>query len=197
MEEQIFMYVVLPILIFCARIVDVSLGTIRLIFVSKGEKLLSAILGFFEVIIWLLAITRIMDNLSNFVAYIAYGLGFAVGTYVGICAEQKILIGKVIVRIVTSKDSKDLVGTLRRLKYTFTALGVDGPNGEVKSIHVIIHKKDLSKLISCLMEYDKKAYYTVEDVKIVGEYAPEKDSDIVNDQIVLDQKKQEDMSKEN
>ena len=180
MEGQLFLYVILPFLIFCARIIDVSLGTIRLIFVSKGEKMLASVLGFFEVIIWLLAITKIMDNLKNPIAYIAYGLGFSVGTYVGIFIEQKMHIGKVIVRIVTSKDSKDFVATLRKSRYTFTALGVDGPDGQVKSIHVIIHKKDLYKLIGYLLEYDSKAYYTVEDVNIVSEYNTSRNPDIAD-----------------
>lgn len=173
-DEQIITLVVVPVLILISRIVDVSLGTVRLIFVAKGEKLLAAVLGFFEVLVWLLAITRIMDNLTNVYAYIAYASGFAIGTYLGIVIERKISVGKVIVRVVTSKDAKDLVTELREKRYTFTCIGVDGPDGEVQSLHVIIHKKDLSRLIEYVLKYDKDSFYTVEDVNIVTEHRASK-----------------------
>ena len=88
-SPEILTYVVLPFLIFCARICDVTLGTIRVIFISKGVKYLAPLIGFFEVIIWLLAIGQVMNNLTNFVAYIAYGTGFASGTYIGMIIEEK------------------------------------------------------------------------------------------------------------
>ena len=70
-------YVILPVMIFCARICDVTMGTIRVIFISKGIRYLAPVIGFFEVIIWLLAIGQVMNNLTNAVSYIAYGAGFA------------------------------------------------------------------------------------------------------------------------
>jgi uncharacterized protein YebE (UPF0316 family) len=102
------------------------------------------------------------------------------GTYLGIVLEQKILIGKVMVRVITSKDSLGLVEELRRKRYTFTCIGVDGPGGEVKSLNVIIHKKDLNKLISYIIDYDSDAFYTVEDIKVVTEhdFDQHKDKDI-------------------
>jgi uncharacterized protein YebE (UPF0316 family) len=77
LNESMVTYVFIPLLILIARIIDVSLGTIRMIFITKGEKLLASGLGFFEVLIWLVAITRIMNNLTNVYAYIAYATGFA------------------------------------------------------------------------------------------------------------------------
>ncbi|MDD1699528.1 MAG: DUF5698 domain-containing protein, partial [Methanoregula sp.] len=103
-SPEIFTYVIIPLLIFCARICDVSLGTIRVIFISKGIKYLAPIIGFFEVIIWLLAIGQVMNNLTNFVAYGAYGAGFASGTYIGMLIEEKISLGLTSVRIITKKD---------------------------------------------------------------------------------------------
>ncbi len=167
--EEFITLVAVPLLILIARVIDVTMGTVRLIFVSKGEKLLSAAIGFFEVLVWLLAITRIMDNLTNVYAYLAYASGFSIGTYLGIIIENKMLVGKVMVRFTTDKDSKAIIEELRNKRYTFTCVGVDGPNGEVKSLHVIINKKDLKKLINYITKYDEKAFYTVEDVKIVTE----------------------------
>jgi uncharacterized protein YebE (UPF0316 family) len=170
MSGEFFTLVIVPLLILVARIIDVTLGTIRMVFISKGEKFLSASLGFFEVLIWLLAITRIMDNLTNVWAYLAYASGFAIGTYLGMVIEQKLLVGKVVVDVITSKDAQQLVEELREKKYTFTCIGVDGPESGVKSLHVIIHKKDLNKLIHFITAYDPDSYYTVEDIKIVTEH---------------------------
>ena len=89
LTSPVFAFVVLPFMIFCARICDVTLGTIRVIFISKGIKYLAPIIGFFEVIIWLLAIGQVMNNLTNIVAYIAYGAGFAAGTYIGMAIEER------------------------------------------------------------------------------------------------------------
>jgi uncharacterized protein YebE (UPF0316 family) len=94
MDPTFFSFVVVPILIFFARVTDVSMDTIRIIFISKGYKGRAAILGFFEVIIWLVAITQIIQNLTNIFCYIAYGAGFATGTYVGMLIEEKFPVEK-------------------------------------------------------------------------------------------------------
>ncbi len=110
---EIFAWVILPLLIFFARICDVSLGTIRVIFISKGFKYIAPVIGFFEVIIWLLAIGQVMNNLTNVASYIAYGGGFACGTLIGMIVEEKLSIGTVTVRVITRKDATDLVAYLR------------------------------------------------------------------------------------
>ncbi len=100
---EVYNYVILPLLIAIARIMDVSVGTIRLIFVSRGYKYLAPALGFVEVIIWLLAIGQIMQQLDNFMSYIGYGAGFAMGNYIGIILVEKMSIGTVVVRIIPPK----------------------------------------------------------------------------------------------
>src|SRR5512136_1974751 len=112
-SSDLFAWVILPLLIFFARICDVSLGTIRVIFISKGIKYIAPIIGFFEVIIWLLAIGQVMNNLTNVVAYIAYGAGFASGTFIGMLIEEKISLGLTSVRIITKKDPAELIQYLR------------------------------------------------------------------------------------
>ena len=104
-NTELFTWVILPLLIFLARILDVSIGTMRLIFVSKGMKYLAPILGFFEVIIWLLAISQIMQHLDNVLCYVAYGLGFAMGNYLGIVLEEKMSIGTVLIRVIPQKET--------------------------------------------------------------------------------------------
>ena len=91
-----FSYIIVPILIVFAKIIDVSLGTIRIILVSKGKKFLAPLLGFIEVLIWILTIGQVMKNLTNPVNYIAYALGFSLGNYFGIIIENKLAIGQVV-----------------------------------------------------------------------------------------------------
>ena len=105
----LYTWIILPLLIFAARVIDVSMGTVRVIFISRGFKYLAPIVGFFEILTWLLAIGQIMKNLSNPLCYIAYAGGFAMGNYVGMCIADKLSLGVVLIRIVTRKDALPLV----------------------------------------------------------------------------------------
>src|SRR3989344_8289644 len=117
---DIYSWIILPLLIILARVVDVSMGTIRVIFISKGFKKVSTILGFFEVLVWLAAISQIMQNLTNIYYYFVYAFGFALGTYVGMVIEEKLSIGKCMLRIITRKDAAKLVTELKKHNYNLT-----------------------------------------------------------------------------
>ncbi len=166
---ELFAYVVIPLLIFCARICDVTLGTLRVIFISKGIKYLAPAIGFFEVIIWLLAIGQVMNNLTNVVSYIAYGAGFAAGTYVGMFIEEKISIGLVIVRVITRHDATPLIECLRQKNYGVTAIDGEGATGPVKLIFTVVQRQDLSRVIAIIKKFNPKAFYSVEEVRSVAE----------------------------
>ena len=109
-HSEIFKFVLLPVLIFLARICDVTLDTLRIIYVSRGMKFLAPAIGFVEVLIWLVAITQIFKNLSNPICYVAYAGGFAMGNFIGIIIEEKMAIGTVVIRIITQKDAEALIG---------------------------------------------------------------------------------------
>lgn len=160
---------VLPMLIFLSRIMDQSIGTMRLIFVSKGYRHIGPILGFFEVIIWLLAVTQVLKHLSNPMSYIAYGAGFAMGNYVGIRLEEKISIGTVLIRIVPKKDTSDLVSHLREVGFGVTTVAAEGAKGPVQIVFTIIKRKNISKAIEIINQYNPNAFYTIEEVKAVKE----------------------------
>ncbi len=166
-QFDIWTWVVIPLLIFLARIVDVSMGTIRVIFISKGFKKIAPILGFFEVIVWLLAISQVMKNLNNWISYIAYGAGFAAGTYVGMYLEEKISIGKVILRIITKKDSHEMVKKIRSRWHATIIDGETSLNSKVKIIFMVLKKKEVEDVISVVNDYQPKAFYTIEDVRFV------------------------------
>lgn len=168
-SPEIFAYVILPVLIFCARICDVTLGTIRVIFISKGIRYLAPFIGFFEVIIWLLAIGQVMNNLTNVVSYLAYGAGFAAGTYVGMVIEEKISIGLVTVRIITQHDPSELLQYIRSMNYGATCVDGEGGSGPVKVIFTIFQRQDLPHVIAIIKRDNPKAFYSVEEVRSVAE----------------------------
>jgi uncharacterized protein YebE (UPF0316 family) len=165
----IWAYGVLPVLIMLSRIVDVSFGTIRIIFVSRGERFWAAVLGFFEVLIWLVAISQIMKNLTNPVTYIAYAAGFAIGNYVGITIDRKLSMGSVMVRIITQKDSMALIDYLRTQGCGLTTVDGQGVMGPVKIIFTVVRKKDISAIMAGVQQLNPNAFYTLEDVRYARE----------------------------
>lgn len=169
LAPEIVTYAILPFMIFCARICDVSLGTIRVIFISKGIKYLAPIIGFFEVIIWLLAIGQVMNNLTNIVAYVAYGAGFASGTFIGMLIEEKISLGLTSVRIITKEDPAELMKYLRSNDYGVTSIDGEGATGKVKMVFTIIKRQDLQHVVGIIKQYHPNAFYSIEEVKSVAE----------------------------
>ena len=146
----IFGVILLPIMIFFIRILDVSVGTIRIIFVSKDIRLFT--------------ITRIMENLHSPIHYVAYAAGFAMGNYVGISIERKLSMGNRTLRIITGKDSLYLIEALRSSGYGVTSLNGQGATGLVKIIFTIVKRSEISKVISIVKNFNPKAFYTVEEV---------------------------------
>ena len=167
-SSEIFKWVIMPLLIFVARILDVSLGTVRIIFVSRGLKYLAPLVGFFEVIIWLLAIRVIIQNLNNVACYIAYGAGFAMGTFIGLQIEKKIAIGNSLIRVITKKDATELIEHLREKDYGVTSIDAQGVKGKVHVIYIIIRRHDIVNVAGIISEFNPQAFYTIEDIRLVS-----------------------------
>lgn len=163
-----FVYVLLPALIFVSRIIDVSMGTLRIIFVSRGDKIIAPILGFFEVLIWLLAISGIMANLDNWITYIAYAGGFAAGNYFGLLLEERLALGIRMIRIITSRDANPLIANLRSGGFGVTTVPATGKDGPVHIIYTIIPRNLTKRVIEKVKEFNPKAFYSIEDVSGVN-----------------------------
>lgn len=168
-ETPYFTYIIIPILICLARIIDVSLGTMRIILLYKGAKKIAPILGFFEILIWLMAIGQVMQNLTNVMNYFAYALGFALGNYIGILIEQKLAIGIVVVRVVTATDASELIDSMKRANYGVTVVDAKGADGPVHLIYSVIKRSGLPIIIKHIKEFNPKAFYLIEDVRFVSE----------------------------
>jgi uncharacterized protein YebE (UPF0316 family) len=167
--DNFFAWVILPLLIFLARICDVSMGTLRVIFIAKGLKKIAPVIGFFEVIIWLLAIGQVMQNISNVASYVAYGGGFAAGTYLGMRVEEHLSIGTVIVRVITNRDAGDLVSGLRTSGYGVTTMDAEGSSGMVMVVLIVSRRQDLPGVITMIETFQSGAFYTIEEVRAVTE----------------------------
>ncbi|HOG83015.1 MAG TPA: DUF2179 domain-containing protein [Smithellaceae bacterium] len=166
-HSEIFKFVLLPALIFLARICDVTLDTLRIIYVGRGMKFLAPVIGFVEVLIWLVAITQIFKNLSNPACYVAYAGGFAMGNYIGILLEEKMAIGTVVIRIITQKDAEALIRRLKENRYGVTNVDAQGAMGQVKIIFTIVKRKDIDSVLEIVRGCNPLAFYTIEDVRSV------------------------------
>ena len=188
-STDLFTWVILPFLIFLSRICDQTIGTLRLIFVSKGFKFLAPLLGFFEVIIWLLAVSQIMKHLDNILCYLAYGGGFAMGNYIGMYLEEKMSLGIVIIRIISKDNSKELIENLREEGYGLTVVDAEGIKSDVKVIFSIFDRKDTKNVVRIIKETSPHTFYSIEDVKSVNEGFFRKRNHGLLDAITLSAKK--------
>ena len=155
----------LPFLIFFGRICDVTLGTLRIIFVSKGEKYKAPIIGFFEVFIWIVIISQILSRANDMVAYLSYARGYAAGNYVGILIEKRIAFGIILCRVYTNKPGLKLVNLLSLKGFGATLLHGTGSVDKVDIIETVIDRKQLKSVSSIILSFDKEAFYVIEDVR--------------------------------
>ena len=145
-KSEAFVLYGIPLLIALARIVDVSIGTLRIIFIAKGLRLWAPILGFFEVSIWLGAISQVLENLTNLTNFFAYALGFSLGNYIGMYIENRLALGMVVVRIITKVDSSELVRALRAMRSSVTVADAQSNTGAVKIIFTVIKRSDIERV---------------------------------------------------
>lgn len=165
MEFDVFNWVIIPILIMLARIVDVTLGTIRIIHISMGMKISATLLGFVECIIWLYSVAYVMQNLSNIACYIGFATGFALGNFVGLYIGNKITPGLQVVRVITRNKLETLQMALRDEGYGVTTVDGRGARGSVNIIYVVIKRSDMKEVFNIIQNIEPEAFITVGDVR--------------------------------
>lgn len=164
-----FTWVILPLIIFLTRVLDVTLGTLRIIFISRGRKYLAPLLGFIEVLIWITVVSQIVGGASNFAAYFAYAAGFAAGNYVGMWIEERLAIGTLVVRIILSHNGKSLVDGLRESGFGVTYVDGHGAAGPVMLVYTIVMRKELDHVVEIIEKAAPKTFFTVEELRSVRE----------------------------
>ena len=159
----------LPLLIFVAEVCVVTLSTVRIIFVARGMKFLAPLLGFFEILIWLFAISQIMQNLSNWSCFIAFALGFTLGNYLGIIVEKYLALGTVIIRIITHRDATSLIDSLRIANFGVTSVDGEGATGRVQVVMTVVPRKRLPEVVAMIETQHSGAFYAVDEVQSASE----------------------------
>lgn len=161
-------WLVLPLIIFTSRIGDVTIGTLRHVMTSRGHKNISPILGFFEVLIWIVVVSQIMKQANNFACYIAWAGGFAAGNYIGLLIEEKIAMGLQIIRVITNQECSDLIDQLQKANHGTTVVNASGSQGPVKIILTVVKRKNIDIIIKLIKEHNPDAFYSIEDIREVN-----------------------------
>jgi uncharacterized protein YebE (UPF0316 family) len=164
-----YSWIVLPIIIFCSRVCDVSLGTLRHVFISKGFRKIVPILGFFEVFIWIIVVAQVMKNLSNIACYFAFAGGFATGTYVGLYIEERLALGLQVIRIITNQNCDELIAALKIDNHGITVVDAQGAVGPVKMLFTIIKRKNVQSVVKLIRQYNPTAFYSIEEIKVASQ----------------------------
>ncbi len=155
------------LLIIVARIADVSLGTIRTINVVQGRRHLALVLGFFEVLIWVFVVSRVISQIQQPIYAVAYALGFALGNYVGMTIEQRLALGRQVVRVFT-RIGPEMAAAQREAGFRVTQFDGYGRDGPVQELFIEVGRRDVAKVIARARALDPRCYYMVDDVRVVS-----------------------------
>ena len=138
-------------------------------YMLHGKKWISTVLGFFESLIWILAISQIFQNVDSVITYFAYAGGFAAGIFVGMLIEDKLAIGRVVVRVIEPSINTDLIEFLDNNGYRYSNMSGQSKEGEVNILFTVIKREKLKTIIAIIKKYNPNAYYTVEGIKRVSD----------------------------
>jgi Uncharacterized protein conserved in bacteria len=155
------------LMIFGLRICDMSMDTLRVLFVVRGKKIPVWILGFLQSLIFVIAISSVLTGERNYLNILGYAAGFATGNIVGMIIEDKLAIGHVLVTIISSTRGTFIAERLRASGYAVTEIAGRGMNGTVFELHASVLRKDVDNVETVVLEADPQAFVTAEDVRPV------------------------------
>lgn len=161
--EQVLVGPFGPGLIFLLRIGDVSVATLRLLYAVRGRKLIAAALGFFEILIWIVAVSAVVRNFGSPLLVIGYAAGFAAGNFVGITIEEKLALGLAEVRVISRTAGVEIAEALRSLGFGVTEMLGQGREGRVEILHTIVKRRSLKRLTNEVERWDPDAFVVVEE----------------------------------
>lgn len=155
----------LPFAIFILRLGDMSLDTLRVLFVIRGQRKFAWLLGFFQSLIWVLAITSVLRNLDNPFNIVGYATGFATGNVVGMMIEERLAIGHGHIRIMSPSRGTAIAQALREAGYAATELSGRGRDGTVSVINSSVRRRDIRMVEDKVRSIDPEAFVTVQEVR--------------------------------
>lgn len=155
----------MPLAIFALRVTDMSLDTLRVLFVVRGRRAAAWVLGFCQSALWIVAITTVLANLDNLWNVVAYAGGFATGIVVGMMIEERLAIGFGNIRVISPSRGSAVAEAIRRAGYAATELSGRGKDGTVSVINSSVRRRDISRLRKEVDHVDPEAFVTVEEVR--------------------------------
>jgi len=160
-----YAWVILPVLIFVARVCDVTLGTLRIIFISRGKRSIAPLLGFFEVLIWIVVIGQLVQHIQSVTAYIGYAAGFAAGNFVGLWLEDRMALGTLVLRVIVPQDGETLAQRLHEAGFGVTSVDGRGATEAVKLIYTVVKRRHAHQVMAIIHDTTPNAFVSVEDVR--------------------------------
>ncbi|HLF03242.1 MAG TPA: DUF5698 domain-containing protein [Anaerolineales bacterium] len=151
--------------IFAMRVADMSLDTLRVLFMMRGRKLTAGIIGATQAAIFVIAISRVITQLNNPWNVVGYSLGFGVGVIVGMLFEERLAIGFGQMRVISSTKGHALADALRAKGYAVTELPGRGKDGMVTVLNLTVRRKDVEEVQKVVRGVDEAAFITIEDVR--------------------------------
>ncbi len=171
LASPLFSWVVLPLVIVVARVLDVSLGTLRVIFITRGHLVLAPALGFLEVLIWLSVISQILQRTTGPLYFVAYAAGYSLGTFVGLMIERRLALGMVLVRIITRREAHPLIEAILGAGFGITYLDARGATGPAQLIFTLVKRQEAPRVVELVHQHNPNAFYTIEDIRFVRDAA--------------------------
>jgi uncharacterized protein YebE (UPF0316 family) len=160
---------ILGVLIFFARIIDVSVGTLRTISIVQGRTKIAFFLAFIEISVWLIVLSQVLPKvLQEPLLGVFYAFGFASGNVVGILVEKRLAMGYINFRIITGNNAKKITETFREKGFVVTNFEGEGKDGKVTEIYVATDRKNLPVLIKLVKEIEPNAFYIAEQAGLVS-----------------------------
>jgi uncharacterized protein YebE (UPF0316 family) len=166
MQSDLWAWVIMPILIFMGRTLDMSLTTLRGMLAARGVRDVVPFLAFGESLVWILVVSTIIKHLDSPLCYVAFAAGFAMGTFVGMRIEARLAIGTVLVRVITNEHPKTLLEHLHTHNWGVTVIAGEGYTGSAYILFSVVKRKDVPEVLSAIKHFYPQAFYTTEDIKM-------------------------------
>jgi uncharacterized protein YebE (UPF0316 family) len=155
------------VIIFVLRLLDVGMSTVRIVLLGRGRRGPAAALGFFEALVWVLAIARVFDGLDDPARMVAFALGFAAGTYAGSVVEEWMALGHALIRVVTPIETVAVAPLIRDQGYGATVLNGDGLSGEVRVTFCVVPRKNVYAVTGLIHRANPRGFVTIDQTSTI------------------------------
>jgi uncharacterized protein YebE (UPF0316 family) len=155
----------LPVVIFFIRVADMSLDTLRVLFVVRGRRPQAWVVGFVQSALWVIAVASVLSHLDNLLNVLAYAAGFATGNVVGMRIEERLAIGHSHLRVISRQRGEAVASAVRNAGYAVTELAGKGKDGAVAILTTSVRRRDIDPVRSEVLQADPDAFVTLSDVR--------------------------------